>query len=212
MPSILRAAVRAGVRGQRVGGYSSSSSLGLGRNRFIGSSVAPAAPASSDVSASLGGAPDGNGFESDYDAALGDASKRVLAQEFKHNAFNYRPLPVVLRGGKGFKVWDVEGNEYIDCMAAYGSVNQGHLHPKIVAALKEQLDNLSLASRGFYTDALGPYAELVTKHFGFQRLLPANTGVEAGETAVKLARRWGYDVKGIKDNCAVVVFPEGNFW
>ena len=130
----------------------------------------------------------------------------------KHGAINYRPLPVVLNKGQGVHVWDVEGKQYFDFLSAYSAVNQGHSHPKILGALYEQAAKLTLTSRAFHNDVLGPYTEFITTFFGYDRVLPMNTGVEGGETAVKLARRWGYDVKGIPDGQAKVVFAEGNFW
>ncbi len=129
-----------------------------------------------------------------------------------HGAHNYHPLPVVLTKGKGVHVWDVEGNRYLDFLSAYSAVNQGHCHPKIVGALVKQASQLTLASRAFYTDALGEYQKFVTAYFGYDRVLPMNTGVEGGETAVKLARRWGYEVKKIPHDQAMVVFAKGNFW
>jgi ornithine--oxo-acid transaminase len=119
---------------------------------------------------------------------------------------------VVLNKGKGCKVWDVEGKEYYDFLSAYSAVNQGHCHPKIVKALTEQAQTLSLTSRAFYNNVLGEYQEYMTNLFGYDRILPMNTGVEGGETAVKLARRWAYDVKGVPENQAKVVFARNNFW
>eukprot|EP00526_Cylindrotheca_closterium_P013070 CAMPEP_0113610950 /NCGR_PEP_ID=MMETSP0017_2-20120614/5297_1 /TAXON_ID=2856 /ORGANISM="Cylindrotheca closterium" /LENGTH=443 /DNA_ID=CAMNT_0000519867 /DNA_START=57 /DNA_END=1388 /DNA_ORIENTATION=- /assembly_acc=CAM_ASM_000147 len=135
-----------------------------------------------------------------------------IALEDKYGAFNYAPLPVVLHKGEGTKVWDVEGKEYFDFLSAYSAVNQGHCHPKIIGALVEQAQNLTLTSRAFHNDALGEYCEFVTDYFGMDRVLPMNTGVEGGETAVKLARRWGYQVKGIAPNKARVLFANQNFW
>lgn len=132
--------------------------------------------------------------------------------ENKYGAHNYHALPVVLDRGNGPYVWDVDGNRYLDFLAAYSACNQGHNHPKIVQALVEQSSKLSLASRAFYNSSLGEYQEFITKFFGYDKMLPMNTGVEAGETAVKLARRWGYNVKGVPKNQAKVVFAEGNFW
>lgn len=114
--------------------------------------------------------------------------------------------------GEGVHVWDVEGRKYLDFLSAYSALNQGHCHPKIVQAMMEQANTLTLTSRAFYTDTLGEYQEFMTNLFGYDKLLPMNSGVEAAETAVKLARRWGYDVKGIPQNQAKVVFVEGNFW
>lgn len=125
--------------------------------------------------------------------------------ENKFGCHNYLPLPVALDRGLGAKVWDVEGKEYLDFLSAYSAVNQGHCHPKIVSALIEQASKLPLTSRAFHNSVLGEYAEYVTKLFGFDKVLPMNTGVEGGESAVKLCRRWGYDIKKIPDNEAVVV-------
>jgi len=132
--------------------------------------------------------------------------------EGRYGAHNYHPLPVVLAEGRGTRVFDVNGEEYMDFLSAYSAVNQGHCHPKIINALTEQASRLTLTSRAFYNDSLGEYSEFVTKYFGYDRVLPMNTGVEGGETAVKLARRWGYDVKGIETNKARVIFANQNFW
>jgi len=135
-----------------------------------------------------------------------------IEREEKYNAHNYHPLPVVLERGKGVFVWDVTGKRYFDFLSAYSAVNQGHCHPRIVEALKKQSEKLTLTSRAFYNNVLGEYAEFITKLFGYDKLLPMNTGVEGGETAIKLARKWGYTVKGLPENQAVVVFAENNFW
>jgi len=135
-----------------------------------------------------------------------------MDMEDAHGAHNYHPLPVVLSKGKGIYVWDTDGRKYYDFLSAYSAVNQGHCHPKITAALIEQSQKLSLASRAFHTEALAEYTKFVTEYFGFERVLPMNTGVEGGETAIKLARRWGYDVKGIPAGKARVLFAHGNFW
>ena len=132
--------------------------------------------------------------------------------ENKYGAHNYHPLPVVLTKGQGIKVWDVDGNEYYDFLSAYSAVNQGHCHPKIVSTLVGQAEKLQLTSRAFYTDALGEYAEYITSLFGYDKVLPMNTGVEGGETALKLCRKWAYKVKGTKKNEAKILFAEGNFW
>ena len=137
---------------------------------------------------------------------------QCIALEEKYNAHNYQPLPVVLERGMGSSVWDVDGVEYTDFLSAYSSMNQGHCHPRIIAALKEQADKLTLASRAFYTERLGRYAKFLTTTFGYDRVLPMNTGVEGGETAIKMARRWAYDVKGVPANEAVVLFAKNNFW
>ena len=132
--------------------------------------------------------------------------------EKKFGAFNYKPLPVVLHKGEGIFVYDTEGKKYFDFLSAYSAVNQGHCHPKIIDALQEQAKLLTLTSRAFYNDRLGEFEQKITSIFGFDRVLPMNTGVEACESAVKLARKWGYEVKGVAPNQAVVVFVEGNFW
>lgn len=139
-------------------------------------------------------------------------AQELISLEDKYGAHNYHPLPVVLSRGKGVKVWDVEGKEYFDFLAAYSAVNQGHCHPAIIDALKEQAEMLTLTSRAFYNDILGPYEEYITKYFGYDRVLPMNTGVEGGETAVKLCRKWAYEVKGVPKNQAKIIFVEGNFW
>ncbi|MFN6064033.1 MAG: ornithine--oxo-acid transaminase, partial [Bacteroidota bacterium] len=139
-------------------------------------------------------------------------SEEFISLEDKYGAHNYHPLPVVLKKGKGVYVYDVEGKKYYDFLSAYSAVNQGHCHPKIVDALIEQSQKLTLTSRAFYNDQLGPYEEYITKYFGYDRVLPMNTGVEGGETAIKLCRRWGYSVKGIAENQAKIIFAEGNFW
>nr|KAF6457948.1 ornithine aminotransferase [Rousettus aegyptiacus] len=140
------------------------------------------------------------------------SSDHIFERESKYGAHNYHPLPVALERGKGIYLWDVEGRKYFDFLSAYSAVNQGHCHPKIVNALKSQADKLTLTSRAFYNDVLGEYEEYVTKLFNYHKVLPMNTGVEAGETACKLARRWGYTVKGIPKYKAKIVFAAGNFW
>lgn len=132
--------------------------------------------------------------------------------EDKFGAHNYHPLPVVLEKGSGIYVWDVEGKKYFDFLSAYSAVNQGHCHPLIIRALIDQAQKLTLTSRAFYNNQLGDYEQFITEFFGYDKVLPMNTGVEGGETAIKLARRWGYRVKGIKENKATVVFAKGNFW
>ncbi|XP_063963488.1 ornithine aminotransferase, mitochondrial-like [Lytechinus pictus] len=139
-------------------------------------------------------------------------SDQVFARESRYGAHNYHPLPVALAKAKGVHVWDVEGKRYLDFLSAYSAVNQGHNHPKIVQAMQDQCQVLSLTSRAFYNDVLGEYEEYITKLFGYDKVLPMNTGVEGGETACKLARKWGYKVKGVPNNQARVVFAEGNFW
>ncbi len=134
-----------------------------------------------------------------------------INREDKFGAHNYHPLPVVLDRGEGVFVWDVEGKRYFDFLSAYSAVNQGHCHPRIVGALKDQAEKLTLTSRAFYNSVLGEFEEYVTNYFGFDKVLPMNTGAEADETAIKLCRRWGYDVKGIPENQAKIVVCEGNF-
>lgn len=132
--------------------------------------------------------------------------------EHEHGAYNYKPLPVVLERGEGVYLWDVEGKKYYDFLSAYSAVNQGHCHPAIVQAMIEQVGKLTLTSRAFFNNILGEYEKYICEYFGYDRVLPMNTGVEGGETALKLARRWGYNIKGIPDNQAKVIFADGNFW
>ncbi|MCU0331963.1 MAG: ornithine--oxo-acid transaminase [Ignavibacteriaceae bacterium] len=139
-------------------------------------------------------------------------SQDFIKLEEKYGAHNYHPIDVVIDKGKGVWVWDVEGKKYLDFLSAYSAVNQGHCHPKIVNALIEQSQKLTLTSRAFYNSVLGEYEKYVTEYFGYGKVLPMNTGVEGGETAVKLARKWAYTVKGIEKNKAKVIFAEGNFW
>ena len=139
-------------------------------------------------------------------------SQEIIALEDKYGAHNYHPLPVVLSKGKGVYVWDVDGKKYFDFLSAYSAVNQGHCHPKIVRALQEQSETLTLTSRAFHNDVLGQYEKYVTELFGYDKVLPMNTGVEGGETANKLARKWGYQKKGIEENKARIIFAKGNFW
>jgi ornithine--oxo-acid transaminase len=139
-------------------------------------------------------------------------SHEAIELENKHGAHNYHPLPVVLSKGEGVHVWDVEGKKYYDFLSAYSAVNQGHCHPKIIGAMIEQAKILTLTSRAFYNDVLGEYEEYVTNLFGYDKILPMNTGVEGGETALKLCRKWGYKVKGIPENKAKILFAENNFW
>ncbi|MBQ2574035.1 MAG: aminotransferase class III-fold pyridoxal phosphate-dependent enzyme, partial [Bacteroidales bacterium] len=138
-------------------------------------------------------------------------SKDYIELEAKYGAHNYHPLPVVFAKAKGAKVWDVEGKEYYDFLSAYSAVNQGHCHPKIVKALTDQAQKLTLSSRAFYNDCLGEWEEYVTKYFGYDKVLPMNSGAEADETALKLARRWGTVVKGIPNDETLIVCCEGNF-
>ena len=144
--------------------------------------------------------------------AISDNSQQYIDLEEKYGAHNYHPLPVVLNRGEGVFVWDVEGNRYYDFLSGYSAVNQGHCHPKIIAALVEQAAKLTLTSRAFHSNLLGEYEKYITAYFGYDKVLPMNTGVEGGETAIKLARRWGYVAKGIEDNQAKIVFARGNFW
>jgi ornithine--oxo-acid transaminase len=139
-------------------------------------------------------------------------SADFIALEDKYGAHNYHPLPVVLNRGEGIFVWDVDNNRYFDFLSAYSAVNQGHCHPKIIEALNVQSKKLTLTSRAFHNDQLGPFEQYITNLLGYDRVLPMNTGVEGGETAVKLARKWGYTVKGIPTNQAKVIFASGNFW
>ena len=139
------------------------------------------------------------------------SAKEAIALEDKYGAHNYHPLPVVLAKGKGAKVWDVDGKEYFDFLSAYSAVNQGHCHPKIVGAMTEQAQTLTLVSRAFYSDALGGYEKFITEFFGYDKVLPMNTGAEADETALKLCRRWAYDKKGIEPNMAKIIVCADNF-
>tara|TARA_B100001559_G_scaffold317940_1_gene324060 strand:+ start:272 stop:1513 length:1242 start_codon:yes stop_codon:yes gene_type:complete len=140
------------------------------------------------------------------------SSKEAIKLENEFGAHNYHPLPVVLKKGVGVYLWDVEGNKYYDFLSAYSAVNQGHCHPKINKALHDQAKVLTLTSRAFHNDILGSYEEYITKLFGYDKVLPMNTGVEGGETANKIARKWGYLKKGIKKDQARIVFASGNFW
>ncbi len=138
-------------------------------------------------------------------------AQRYINLEDKYGAHNYHPLPVVLSKGEGAFVWDVDGKRYFDFLSAYSAVNQGHCHPKIVKALCDQANSLCLTSRAFYNDCLGPYEEFVSNFFGYDKMLPMNSGAEAVETALKLARRWGYVKKGIPEDQAIIICCEGNF-
>lgn len=138
-------------------------------------------------------------------------SIEAIALEDKYGAHNYHPLPVVLSKGEGVYVWDVEGKKYFDFLSAYSAVNQGHCHPDIVNALKLQAETLTLTSRAFYNDVLGEYEKYVTQYFGFDKVLPMNTGAEAVETAIKITRKWAYEVKGIAENEAKIIVCENNF-
>jgi ornithine--oxo-acid transaminase len=143
--------------------------------------------------------------------ALTDLSRHYLELEEKYGAHNYHPLPVVLNKGEGVYVWDVDGRRYFDFLSGYSAVNQGHCHPRIVARLIEQAGQLTLTSRAFHSDLLGEYARYITRYFGYDKVLPMNTGVEAVETAIKLCRRWGYQVKGVPDNQARIIVCANNF-
>ncbi|MDT0691861.1 ornithine--oxo-acid transaminase [Salegentibacter sp. F188] len=139
------------------------------------------------------------------------SSQEAIKLEDKHGAHNYHPLPAVLSKGEGVHVWDVEGNKYYDFLSAYSAVNQGHCHPRIIDALSQQAAKLTLTSRAFHNDVLGPFEEYATEYFGFDKLLPMNTGAEAVETAIKLARKWAYETKGVKETEAQIVVCENNF-
>lgn len=140
------------------------------------------------------------------------SSEELIQLEEKYGAHNYHPLPVVISKAKGIYVWDVEGKKYFDFLSAYSAINQGHCHPRIINALIHQAQRLTLTSRAFYNDMLGIYEKYITDYFGYDKVLPMNTGVEGGETAVKLCRKWAYTVKGIPENQAKIIFVEGNFW
>jgi len=139
------------------------------------------------------------------------SSEDLIKIEDKYGAHNYHPLPVVLAKGEGVNVWDVEGKHYYDFLSAYSAVNQGHCHPKIVDAMNEQAQTLTLTSRAFHNDVLGPYEKYVTEYFGFDKVLPMNTGAEAVETAIKLCRKWAYEKKGINENDAKIIVCDNNF-
>jgi ornithine--oxo-acid transaminase len=138
-------------------------------------------------------------------------SKQAIELEEKYGAHNYHPLPVVLERGEGVYVWDVEGKRYYDFLAAYSAVNQGHCHPQIISALIDQAQKLSLTSRAFYNDSLGEYEQFITSYFGYDKVLPMNTGAEGVETAIKLARKWAYEKKGLAEDQAVILVCQNNF-
>jgi ornithine--oxo-acid transaminase len=138
-------------------------------------------------------------------------SEQLMQLEDKYGAHNYHPLPVVLAKGEGARVWDVEGKEYFDFLSAYSAVNQGHCHPRIIKALTEQASLMTLTSRAFYNDSLGVYEKFVTEYFGYDKVLPMNTGAEADETALKLCRKWAYMKKGVPENMAKIIVCDGNF-
>ena len=140
------------------------------------------------------------------------SSKYAIELEDKYGAHNYHPIPVVLSKGEGIHVWDLEGKKYFDFLSSYSAVNQGHCHPKIIKSLNEQSKKLTLTSRAFYNDVLGDFEKFITELFKYDKVLPMNTGVEGGETANKLARKWGYEKKGIPENKAKIIFANGNFW
>jgi ornithine--oxo-acid transaminase len=138
-------------------------------------------------------------------------SEQAMALENRHGAHNYHPLPVVLDRGIGVYVWDIEGKQYFDFLSAYSAVNQGHCHPAIVKAMQDQTEKLTLTSRAFYSSNLGKYEQFITEYFGYDKVLPMNTGAEAVETAIKIARKWAYDVKGVPNNCAKIITCLENF-
>ncbi len=143
---------------------------------------------------------------------INKSSSYYISLENEYGAHNYHPLSVVLEKGEGIFVWDVEGKKYYDFLSAYSAVNQGHCHPRIINALINQASKLTLTSRAFHNNLLGEYEKYICEYFGFDKVLPMNTGVEGGETAIKLARRWAYDIKKVNENQAHILFVEGNFW
>lgn len=143
---------------------------------------------------------------------LTNLSQYHIELEEKYNAHNYHPLPVVLNKGEGVFLWDVDGNKHFDCLSAYSAVNQGHCHPRIIKALITQAQKLTLTSRAFHNNILGEYTQFICEYFGYDKVLPMNTGVEGGETAIKLCRKWAYEVKKIEPNKAKIIFVENNFW
>ena len=140
------------------------------------------------------------------------SSEEIIKSELLYGAHNYHPLPVVLKKGEGVFLWDIEGKKYYDFLSAYSAVNQGHCHPKVISALINQSKKLTLTSRAFHNNVLGEYEKFITSLFGYDKVLPMNTGVEGGETAIKLARKWGYEIKKIPKNKAKIIFVIGNFW
>ena len=142
---------------------------------------------------------------------LSSKAEELIDKENQYGAHNYHPLPVVLEKGEGVFVWDIDGKKYFDFLSAYSAVNQGHCHPKIIDAMIQQARTLTLTSRAFHNDQLGIYEEYITKYFGFDKVLPMNTGAEAVETAIKLCRKWAYEVRGIPENQAQIIVCEGNF-
>src|SRR5580765_7209997 len=146
-----------------------------------------------------------------FTRASSDKTQHYLQLEEQFGAHNYHPIPVVLKKGQGVFVWDVDDKRYYDFLSGYSAVNQGHCHPKIVQSFIEQSQKLTLTSRAFYNNILGEYEKFITGYFGYDKVLPMNTGVEAVETGIKLCRRWGYQVKGIPENKATMVVCSGNF-
>ncbi len=147
-----------------------------------------------------------------HTATLTELAEKYISLEYQYGAHNYHPIPVVIEKGEGVYLYDVDGKKYFDYLSGYSAVNQGHCHPAIIKTLQEQSSKLTLTSRAFHNNLLGVYEKYITSYFGYDKVLPMNTGVEGGETAVKLARRWGYNVKGIPENKAKIIFAEGNFW
>ena len=145
-------------------------------------------------------------------SVLSNQTSAFLQLEEQYGAHNYHPLPVVLEKGEGVFLWDVDGKRYFDFLSGYSAVNQGHCHPAIIQSLTDQAKKLTLTSRAFHNNLLGEYERYITRYFGYEKVLPMNTGVEGGETAIKLARRWAYTQKGVAENKAKIVFAEGNFW
>jgi len=150
-------------------------------------------------------------MEAVKDTMLSEKALRLIELEDKHGAHNYHPLPVVLSQGKGVYLWDVDGKKYFDFLSAYSAVNQGHCHPRIIDALVDQAETMTLTSRAFHNDCLGEYEKYVTEFFGYDKVLPMNTGAEGVETAIKLARKWAYVKKGVPENEAKIICCEGNF-
>lgn len=146
------------------------------------------------------------------DTTYSEATERAMQLEWRYGAHNYKPMPVVLERGEGVHVWDVEGNQYLDFLSAYSAVSQGHCHPRIVNAMIEQAQKLTLTSRAFHSDILGECEKFMAEYFGYNKVLMMNSGVEGGETALKLMRKWAYKVKGVPANQAVTVYATGNFW
>jgi len=147
-----------------------------------------------------------------HNATLSELAEKYISLEYQYGAHNYHPIPVVIEKGEGAFLYDVDGKKYYDFLSGYSAVNQGHCHPAIIKTLQEQSSKLTLTSRAFHNNLLGKYEKYITEYFGYNKVLPMNTGVEGGETAIKLARRWGYNVKGIPENQAKIIFAEGNFW